>query len=35
MILYRNIKANVRSPYGDTDYVDNIAGVLWRDSLAP
>ena len=28
MILYRNAKVKVRSPDGDTDYFDNVAGVL-------
>ena len=33
MMLYRNTK--VRSPAGDTDYFDIVAGVLQRDTLAP
>ena len=35
MILYRNIKVKVRSPDGDTEYFDIIAGVLQEDTLAP
>ena len=35
MILYRNTKVKVRSPDGDTDYFDIIAGVLQGDTLAP
>ena len=35
MILYRNTKVNVRSPDGDTDYFDIVAGVLQGDTLAP
>ena len=35
MILYRNTKVKVRSPDGDTDYLDNVAGVLQGDTLAP
>ena len=35
MILYRNTKVKVRSPDGDTDYFDIVAGVLQRDTLAP
>ena len=35
MILYRNTKVKVRSPDGDTDYVDIVAGVLQGDMLAP
>ena len=34
-ILYRNIKVKVRSPDGDTEYFDIIAGALQRDTLAP
>ena len=34
-ILYRNTKVKVRSPGGDTDYFDIIAGVLQGDTLAP
>ena len=34
-ILYRNAKAKVRSPDGDTDYFDIVAGVLQGDTLAP
>ena len=35
MILYRNIKVKVRSPDGDTDYFDIVAGVLQGDTSAP
>ena len=35
MILYINTKVKVRSPDGDTDYFDIIAGVLQGDTLAP
>ena len=35
MILYRNTKVKVRSPDGDTDYFDIVAGVLQEDILAP
>ena len=35
MMLYRNIKVNVRSPDGDTDYFDIVAGVLQGDIQAP
>ena len=35
MILYRNTKAKVRSPDGDTEYFDIVAGVLQGDTLAP
>ena len=34
-ILYRNTKAKVRSPDGNTEYLDIIAGVLQGDTLAP
>ena len=34
MILYRNNKVKVRSPDGDTDYFDIVAGVLQGDTLA-
>ena len=34
-ILYRNTKAKVRSPDGDTDFFDIVAGVLPGDTLAP
>ena len=34
MILYRNIKVKVRSPDGDTEYFDIVAGVLQGDTLA-
>ena len=35
MILYRNTKLKVRSPDGDTEYFDIVAGVLQGDTLAP
>ena len=35
MILYRRTKVKVRSPDGDTDYFDIVAGVLQGDTLAP
>ena len=35
MMLYRNTKVKVRSPDGDTDYFNIVAGVLPRDTLAP
>ena len=34
-IPYRNTKVKVRSPDGDTDYFDIVAGVLQGDTLAP
>ena len=34
-ILYRNTKVKVRSPHGDTEYFDIVAGVLQGDTLAP
>ena len=34
-ILYRNTKVKVRSPDGDTEYFDIVAGVLQEDMLAP
>ena len=34
MILYRNTKVKVRSPDGDIDYFDIVAGVLQGDTLA-
>ena len=34
-ILYRNTKVKVRSPDGDTEYFDIVAGVLQGDKLAP
>ena len=33
--LYRNTKLKVRSPDGDTEYFDIVAGVLQGDTLAP
>ena len=35
MIFYRNTKVKVRSPDGDTEYFDILAGVLQGDTLAP
>ena len=35
MILYRNTKVKVRSPDGDTEYFDSVAGVLQGHTLAP
>ena len=35
MILYRNTKVKARSPDGDTDYFDIVAGVLQGDTLVP
>ena len=35
MLLYRNTKVKVRSPDGDTDYFNIVAGVLQGDTLAP
>ena len=34
-ILYRNTKVKKRSPDGDTEYFDIVAGVLQGDKLAP
>ena len=34
-ILSRNTKVKVRSPDGDTEYFDIVAGVLQGDTLAP
>ena len=35
MILHRNTKVKVRSPDGDIEYFDIVAGVLQGDKLAP
>ena len=35
MMLYRNTKVKVRSPDGDTEYFNVVAGVLQGDTLAP
>ena len=35
MMLSRNIKVKVRSPDGDTDYFDIVAGSLQGNTLAP
>ena len=35
MMLYKNTKVKVRSPDGDTDYFDIVAGVLQGGTLAP
>ena len=34
MMLYRNTKVKVRSPDGDTDFLDIVAGILQGDTLA-
>ena len=34
-ILYRNTKVKVRSPNGDTEFFDIVAGVLQGETLAP
>ena len=34
MMLYKNTKVKVRYPDGDTDYFDNVAGLLQGDTLA-
>ena len=34
-IFYSNTKVKVRSPDGDTEYFDIVAGVLQGDMLAP
>ena len=34
-MLYRNTEVKVRSPDGDTDYFDVVAGVLQGDTLSP
>ena len=34
-MLYRNTEVKIRSPDGDTDYFDIVAGVLQGDLLAP
>ena len=34
-ILYRNTKVKVRTPDGDTEYFDIVAGVLQGDTQAP
>ena len=35
MMLYRNTKVKVRSPDGDTEYFNIVAGVLQGNILAP
>ena len=35
MILYKNTKLKVRSPDGDIDFFDIVAGVLQGDTFAP
>ena len=35
MILYRNTNVKVRSPDGDTEYFDNVAGLLQGNTLTP
>ena len=34
-MLYKNMKAMVRSPDGDTDFFNIVAGILQGDTLAP
>ena len=34
-ILYRDTKVKVRSPDGDTEYFNIVAGVLQGDTLVP
>ena len=34
-MLYKNTKVKVRSPDGETDYFDIVAGVFQGDKLAP
>ena len=34
-IFYRSTKVKIRSPEGDTEYLDIVAGVLQGDTLAP
>ena len=34
-MLYKNSRSMVRSPDGDTDFFDIVAGVLQGDTLAP
>ena len=35
MMIYKNTKVKVHSPGGDTDYFNNVTGVLQGDTLAP
>ena len=35
IMLYKNMRINIRSPDGDMDYFDIVAGVLQGDTLAP
>ena len=35
MMLHRNTKVKVRSPDGDTDYFDIVAGLLHGNTLDP
>ena len=35
MILYKNTKVKVCSPYGDANHIDIVADVLQGDTLAP
>ena len=35
MMFYRNTNVKLRSPEGDTDYFDIVAGVIQGDTLAP
>ena len=35
MMIYSNTKMKFRSPDGDTDFFDIVAGVLQGDTLVP
>ena len=35
MMFYKNTKVKFRSPDGDTDFFDIVAGVMQGDTLAP
>ena len=35
MMLYWNMKVNIHSPDGDTDFFDIVSGVLQGDTLTP
>ena len=34
-LLYKNTRAKILSPNGDTEFFDTLAGVLQGDALAP
>ena len=34
-MIYKNTKATVHSPDGDTDFFDIVAGILQGDTLTP